>query len=105
MGIVPGLMGLFMCAKREPRGERLRVRMGYDLPDSVPLLNGSTTGFLHLTCSAQTDCCYKSGWPNMHECSNEEDVYYKRRHKSCHVARVAWHELHATHFQQTLGRP
>ena len=40
----PGLMGLFMSAKREPRGERLRARMGFDLPDSVPPITVAATG-------------------------------------------------------------
>ena len=41
-------MGLFMSAKREPRGERLRARMGFDLPDTVPPITAAATGIPNL---------------------------------------------------------
>ena len=42
-------MGLFMSAKREPRGERLRARMRIDLPDTVPPINVAARGTAQCT--------------------------------------------------------
>ena len=37
-------MGLFLCAKREPLGEKLRLRMGYDIPHPIPPVIGALPG-------------------------------------------------------------
>ena len=42
--LLTGLMGLFLCAKREPLGEKLRLRMGYDIPHPIPPVIGAVPG-------------------------------------------------------------